>query len=95
MLRGDFPFRMDGISMHGEAGNLQPARMDRVEKCLRLLIAREQRIGIAVVRAAESAGADLDRLLAHFCEVIERLLELHGAKDDGEDAEFHFGMVFE
>ena len=75
--------------MHGEAGDLQSARMNRVQKGFRLCVTGEQRVRIAVVRAAEGTDADLDRLHTHAREVVERLLEGHGTKDDSKDADFH------
>ena len=86
---GDFLVRMDGIAVHREAGDLQAARSDGVQEILRLLIAGQQRIGIAMGRAGKSARADFHGLDAQAGEVIERLLERHGTKDDCKYADFH------
>ena len=81
--------RMDGIPMHGEAGDLQATRMDRVEKVPGLLIASQQGLGIAMLSAAVGSDTEFNGLHAKASEVVERLLEGQNTKDDGEDAEFH------
>src|SRR4051812_48537221 len=68
--------------------------MDRLEKRLRLSIAGQQRIGVAMIRPAKRADADLHGLHPEPREIIERLLEWHGTKDHSEDAEFHGSASF-
>jgi hypothetical protein len=60
-----------------------------MKELLRLDIAGEQLVRIAVVRAAKRAYSNLDRLNAKACEIVERLLQGHRSKDDCEYTELH------
>ena len=79
--------------MAAEPADDHPAAFDRFQIGLAFILAGQELIHIAVVRARQAAGADLHRGGAKGKDLIQGLLERELLKDYGKNTDTHFDLL--